>query len=314
MPKDFYEALGVKKTDTHDTIKKAYRRLVMKNHPDVNHGSEESIERTKEITEAWNVLGNENKRAAYDRGERSFATETNESFVSPLETIMREWAARKMGAETAVDHMVGFDLPPVYTGGEVEDDRTGDIYSSGMDIKIAKWERADRILRENEERINKIRNGLTEFNKDEFTEILSPARLLEIAAALARDDYYSHETYAYWVDLIEDFEDRIPEYQDEMRRLDRDARKRELREMMGDSIQTELEQASAERSEKALKSAVRTSRKTDYLVNKDLKNNAEVEKEISERKEKGALSAHIEWKDNDDRSDWRKESGSMRGK
>src|SRR5438477_1983443 len=64
---DFYAALGVARTATDDEIKKAYRKLAMTNHPDRNNGSKEAEERFKQITEAYDVLRDPQKRAVYDR-------------------------------------------------------------------------------------------------------------------------------------------------------------------------------------------------------------------------------------------------------
>jgi len=64
---DFYSELGVAKTASDDEIKQAYRRLAMQFHPDKNGGSKEAEERFKSITEAYDVLRDPQKRAAYDR-------------------------------------------------------------------------------------------------------------------------------------------------------------------------------------------------------------------------------------------------------
>jgi len=67
MAADFYTTLGVERTAADDDIKKAYRKLAMTYHPDRNGGAKEAEEKFKEITEAYDVLRDPQKRAAYDR-------------------------------------------------------------------------------------------------------------------------------------------------------------------------------------------------------------------------------------------------------
>ena len=64
---DFYTTLGVERTAADDEIKKSYRKLAMAYHPDRNGGSKEAEEKFKAITEAYDVLRDPQKRAAYDR-------------------------------------------------------------------------------------------------------------------------------------------------------------------------------------------------------------------------------------------------------
>ena len=64
---DFYGTLGVDRTASDDEIKRAYRKLAMQFHPDRNNGSAEAEAKFKEITEAYDVLRDPNKRATYDR-------------------------------------------------------------------------------------------------------------------------------------------------------------------------------------------------------------------------------------------------------
>ncbi len=64
---DFYQVLGVERNASDDDIKQAYRKLAMKHHPDKNGGSKEAEEAFKAVTEAYDVLKDPQKRAAYDR-------------------------------------------------------------------------------------------------------------------------------------------------------------------------------------------------------------------------------------------------------
>jgi len=70
---DPYETLGVVKDASQDEIKKAYRKLARKYHPDINPGDKSAEEKFKEISEAYDILGDEAKRAEYDRlGQQQF--------------------------------------------------------------------------------------------------------------------------------------------------------------------------------------------------------------------------------------------------
>ena len=65
--RDYYEVLGVSKTATQDELKKAYRKLARKYHPDLNKDNAEAAEKFKECNEAYSVLSDEQKRAQYDQ-------------------------------------------------------------------------------------------------------------------------------------------------------------------------------------------------------------------------------------------------------
>ncbi|HKR66872.1 MAG TPA: molecular chaperone DnaJ, partial [Thermoanaerobaculia bacterium] len=65
--RDYYEVLGVQRTASIDDIKKSYRRLAVKYHPDKNPGDKDAEEKFKEAAEAYGVLSDEEKRARYDR-------------------------------------------------------------------------------------------------------------------------------------------------------------------------------------------------------------------------------------------------------
>ncbi|MGB1248909.1 MAG: DnaJ domain-containing protein, partial [Chitinophagales bacterium] len=65
--RDYYEVLGVSKDATEAEIKKAYRKTALKYHPDRNQGDDAAEEKFKEAAEAYEVLGNAEKKAQYDR-------------------------------------------------------------------------------------------------------------------------------------------------------------------------------------------------------------------------------------------------------
>lgn len=78
--RDYYEVLGVSKTATPEEIKKAYRKLAIKYHPDKNPGDKAAEEKFKEAAEAYEVLSNEEKRQKYDQFGHSMGPQGFEGF------------------------------------------------------------------------------------------------------------------------------------------------------------------------------------------------------------------------------------------
>jgi DnaJ-class molecular chaperone len=69
VPADPYQTLGVKKNASQEEIQKAYRQLAKKHHPDLNPGNKQAEEKFKEVSAAYDLLGDADKRARFDRGE-----------------------------------------------------------------------------------------------------------------------------------------------------------------------------------------------------------------------------------------------------
>lgn len=91
--KDYYEILGVPRNATQEEIKKAYRKLALKYHPDRNPGDKEAEEKFKEAAEAYSVLGDPQKRATYDRyGHEGLRGEGFTGFTGFESSLFEEFA------------------------------------------------------------------------------------------------------------------------------------------------------------------------------------------------------------------------------
>src|SRR5665647_3017698 len=82
--KDYYETLGVKRDASQDDLKKAFRQLARKYHPDLNKGSKEAEEKFKEINEAYQVLSDPQKKTEYDQvGHTAFKPGDTAGYKTP---------------------------------------------------------------------------------------------------------------------------------------------------------------------------------------------------------------------------------------
>ena len=93
MKKDFYEILGVSEDATQDQIKKAFRRLALKYHPDKNPDDKDAEKMFKNAAEAYDVLSDEGKRASYD----SFGNGAGEEFRGDFEDIFDHFSGMFRG-------------------------------------------------------------------------------------------------------------------------------------------------------------------------------------------------------------------------
>lgn len=114
MRKDYYAILGVSRDADMETIKRVYRRLALEYHPDRNPGNKEAEERFKEITEAYEILGDPEKRRQYDL----FGTTTGAG----------------MGGETIFSQAVEEILSSFFGGGNTRARRAQAV--AGEDVQI----------------------------------------------------------------------------------------------------------------------------------------------------------------------------------
>ncbi len=121
MSQDFYGLLGVPKDASQDKIKKAYRKLARKWHPDINPGNKEAEQKFKEISRAYDCLGNEKKRKLYDEfGEEGLQS----GFDAEKAREYSKWSSfQQAGGAPGAE---GFGRYESY------EDIFGDFFASGM--------------------------------------------------------------------------------------------------------------------------------------------------------------------------------------
>lgn len=97
MSESYYNILGVNENATKDEIKKAYRKLQMKYHPDKNPGCQESNDMTQRINEAYETLGDERKREEYDMLKKNPFMRMDGRGSDPMEDILNAFFGGNMG-------------------------------------------------------------------------------------------------------------------------------------------------------------------------------------------------------------------------
>ena len=130
--KDYYEILGVTKDSSAEKIKKAYRKQARKHHPDVNPGDADAEDRFKEIAEAYHVLGDKERRDAYERGPEQFAQEVD------LSDFFSQFRRGFGGGRGGVHFGVGGlgDLFDVFGGGAAAGGRAWSVAQPGRDVEV----------------------------------------------------------------------------------------------------------------------------------------------------------------------------------
>ena len=145
--RDYYEVLGVARDASPSEIKKAYRKLAMKHHPDQNPDDPKAEERFKEIGEAYEVVSDEEKRAAYDRyGHAAFKNGGGGGrggFHDPMDIFNQFFGGRGGGGESIFDDLFG-------GGGGRRRDPSGKKRGSDLryDLEISLEEAAEGIEKE----------------------------------------------------------------------------------------------------------------------------------------------------------------------
>ena len=111
MAKDYYAVLGVEKSAKADQIKKAYRKLALKYHPDKNPDDKAAEERFKEITEAYAVLSDPDKKKQYDQfGDAAFHQNFSQEDIfrnADLGSIFREFGFGGLGGDDIFSQIFG---------------------------------------------------------------------------------------------------------------------------------------------------------------------------------------------------------------
>jgi len=123
VAKDLYKTLGVSKTATEAELRKAYRALAKKHHPDLNVGNTDAAERFKEIAAAYDILGDPEKRKRYDAGEIDESGQER-----PERQFYRQYAEGPMGGKYRQNPGGGFSFR---AGGPASED-AADIFGSDI--------------------------------------------------------------------------------------------------------------------------------------------------------------------------------------
>src|SRR3954469_16242054 len=130
MARDFYSILGLSRTATADEIKKSYRKLASKLHPDKNPGNKSAESQFKEVNRAYEVLGDPKKRGLYDEfGEEAL----REGFDAERMRQYKVWSNQQRSGDRGGGGGMPFNIEDVLRGaggsrGTVDFGGAGDIF------------------------------------------------------------------------------------------------------------------------------------------------------------------------------------------
>ena len=115
MSRNYYDILGVSKDATQEEIKKAYRKQALKYHPDKNPGDQKASDTFKQVSEAYEVISDENKRKIYDQyGEEGVKAQGGAGGgpgFSSMEEALRTFMGAFGGGSSIFDNFFGFEGP-----------------------------------------------------------------------------------------------------------------------------------------------------------------------------------------------------------
>lgn len=127
--RDYYKVLGVEKSATADEIKSAYRKLARKYHPDVNPNDKESETKFKEVSEAYEVLGNPEKRKKYDTLGSNWRQHQQRG-GRPEDYNWQQWYGAQGGAQGQTQYEFQGDINDFFQGGGGGGGGFSDFFSS----------------------------------------------------------------------------------------------------------------------------------------------------------------------------------------
>ena len=107
--KDYYKILGLQKTASQDDIKKAYRKLAVKYHPDKNAGNKQAEQKFKQISQAYGVLSDPQKRKQYDNPVHSFNPFSGSPFQDQYDSVFESFFTNRR-SRSGSPFFGGFDF------------------------------------------------------------------------------------------------------------------------------------------------------------------------------------------------------------